>query len=160
MGTIYPDPLELTLARSYEEERLVLSGHSGKYLVLNKSSNVDPLYGEPDESGWVYDEFTLAMAVTYQEMENKETEAREEGVERMYDAEAFIAYTSWGASGPPTLLGADRKPEAGDVVFVMGHYFDVVKGSVGGNLVDSVDTTGYKIMLKLKSKFDAERRVG
>lgn len=155
---LYPSSQELDYVRTLEAERIKLSGQSVSYYTLTRGGNVDPLYGEPTDAGWLYDQFILTCAVTYQEMDNKEVGVRDEGMTVDFDAEAFIAYNEWESNGPPTSFPG-RRPKAGDVIYVMNQYFDIVKGSEGGNLIDQTKTTGFKLMLKKKAKFDAQRRL-
>jgi hypothetical protein len=160
MMPIYPSPQELEYVRFLEAERIGLSGQTVAYYTLSRGGNVDPLYGEPDDAGWLYDEFTLVASVVYQEMDNKDIGVRDEGETIEYDAEAFISHSEWTDNGPPTQFGANRVPKAGDVIYTMEQYFDVVKGAIGGNLVDQSATVGHKLMLKKRVQFDAQRRLG
>jgi hypothetical protein len=156
---LYPSPKELEYARFLEAERIGLTAQAVVYYTLTRGGNVDPLYGEPTDAGWLYDEFSLLAAVTYQEMDNREVGVRDEGLTVDYDAEAFIAYNEWTANGPPTVFGDEREPKAGDVIYIMGEYFDVIRGDDGGNLIDQTKTVGHKLMLRKKAKFDAQRRL-
>ncbi len=154
----YPCPAELAYFRCLEAERIGLTGQEAIYYTLTRGANVDPLYSEPDDGGWVYDDFRLTVTAQYQEMDNKEVGVQEDGATVEYDAEAVVALNEWEANGPPTIFPG-RKPKHGDVILVMGHYFDVVKGSAGGNVVDQIAVVGYKLMLKKRVKFDARRRL-
>lgn len=142
---------ELTLYRSYEEERINLFGQVGDYYVLSKSTNVDPLYNEPTPE-WAFTQYSLVMAVTYQEMDNRQPSVRDEGLEVEYDAEVFVSYNEWAR-----VVGA-KVPKEGDVLFLMGEYFDVVNAGKGGNFIDAVTVVGYKLQVKKRSKFTPDRK--
>lgn len=157
---LYPSAQELSYVRSLESERIALTGQMVVYYTLIRGANVDPLYNEPDDSGWEYSRFRLRAAITYEEMDNTEISTRDEGLTVERDAEAFIAYNEWHSNGPPVDFGADRLPKAGDVVHVMAQYFDVVRGSEGGSLIDQTKSVGFKLMLKKKAKFSAVRKLG
>tara|TARA_B100001094_G_scaffold293304_1_gene313080 strand:- start:437 stop:898 length:462 start_codon:yes stop_codon:yes gene_type:complete len=148
---IYSDQ-DLGYLRTLEAERYKLSGQSVSYYTLNRGSSVDPLYGEAKPEA--YQTHTLTMAITYQESDNKEPSVQDEGLVFEYDAEAFLAHSEWASSGP-----AGRLPKVGDVVLIMAEYFDVVKASKGGNVMDTVSAVGFKLMLRKRSKFDPQRRL-
>jgi hypothetical protein len=142
---------ELTLYRSYEEERINLFGQVGDYYVLSKSTNVDPLYNEPTPD-WSFTQYSLVMAITYQQMDNRQPSVRDEGLEVDFDAEVFFSYNEWNR-----IVGA-LVPKEGDVLFLMDEYFDVVNAGSGGNFIDTVRVVGYKLMVKKRSHFAPDRK--
>lgn len=157
MPSLYPgNALELGLFRRYEDERIRLYGQDGQYFVLNRSVNIDPVYNEPTANGeedWKYTgPHALTFAVQYVEFTGREPGVRDEGLTIDYDAEAAVSYLQWDALFPAF------RPKEGDVVFVMGEYFDVVKQGRSGNLVDTVNVVGFQLMLKRRAQFTPERR--
>lgn len=146
------DANELSLYRSFEEERINLYGQQIDYYVLSRGANVDPLYNEPAPS-WSFTQYGLVGAITYQAMDNRDPSVRDEGFEINYDAEAYFAYNEWSKR-----IGAARPPKEGDVMFCMGQYFDVVNAASGGNFVDTLNVVGYKLLLKRREKFDPNRK--
>jgi hypothetical protein len=153
---LYPgNAQELVLFRRYEDERIRLYGQAGQYYVLNRARNIDPVYNEPTANGevWHYTgPFNLVFSVQYVEFANREPGVRDEGLTIEYDAEAAVSYLQWVAQFPTFA------PKEGDVVYVMGEYFDVVKQGRSGNLVDTVDVVGFQLMLKRRAQFTPERR--
>jgi hypothetical protein len=77
---------------------------------------------------------------------------RDEGFEVEYDAEVFVSYNEWAR-----VVGA-KIPKEGDVLFLMGEYFDVVNAGKGGNFIDSVTVVGYKLQVKKRTKFTPDRK--
>ncbi len=144
--------------RFLEAERIYLTAQECVYYTLSKGRNVDPLYNEPDPD-WYYDEFPMKFAITFQEMDNKEVSVRDEGEAIERDGECFVSYNEWFTAGPPMMYGVERLPAAGDVIAIMNHFFDVVKGSKGGNEIDQVPTVGFKLLLRAREKFEAQRRM-
>jgi hypothetical protein len=160
MAALYPstDPAELALVRFYEQERFSLTGQEATYFSLDRSENVDPLYDEPyDETtgdGWVFAEYTVTIAVEFQEESEQDAEGREEGLDIAYNAIAYVAYNEWEDNG----AGPSYPPKIGDVITCMEKDFDIVKAGKEGEFVDTPTATGYKMELRVRSKFDPSRK--
>ena len=160
MSFLYPSATELAYYRSLEAERFRLTGQSCTYFSLTRSVNVDPVYDEPfdfilGQGGWEYVEYTLVMTIEFQEEENKALSVRDEGLDKEFDAVAYMSRNEWETNGG---LNANRTPKTGDVVFCMGKYFDIVKAGTQGNLIDRTDAVGFKFELKSRSKFNPSRK--
>ena len=158
MPYVYPGGDELTYMRFLEAERIGLTAQACMYYTLSRGRNVDPLYNEPDPN-WYFDEFPMEFSILFQEMDNKDVSVRDEGENIEWDGECFVSHNEWFTKGPPTMYGVERLPKAGDVINIMAHYFDVVKGASGGNEIDQIPTVGFKLLLKARSKFDAVRKM-
>ncbi len=143
---------ELSLYRSYEEERINLFGQACTYWVLVRGANVDPVYNETDPN-WAFNTpYNLIAAVTYQQMDNRQPSVRDEGFDIDFDADVFIAHNEWA-----TKVGT-AVPKEGDVLSIMEEYFDVVNAGKGGNFIDTPQVVGYKIQVKKRSKFTPDRK--
>lgn len=153
---LYPSNGEIDLVRSYEHERIGLTGQNTVYYVINRSVNVDPLYGEPYSNGnrWSFSSYNLTMAIEFTEYSNRSPEASEDGFKIEFDAEAIVSYIEWNAN-----IGAGSPPKESDVIECMGTHFDVVKVGKSGSLVDTSLNTGFKLELKRRSSFTPERRI-
>ncbi len=160
MSYIYPSATELAYYRSLEAERFGLTGQSCTYWSLTRSINVDPLYEEPfdfilGQGDWAYTQYTVVMAIEFQEEENEDVSVRDEGFDIDSTAVAYLSYNEWVANGG----SADsRSPKVGDVVLCMNKYFDVIKTGSSGNLIDRSSAVGFKFELKRRSKFDPDRK--
>ena len=143
---------ELSLYRSYEEERINLFGQACTYWVLVRGANVDPVYNETDPNWSFRTPYNLIAAVTYQQMDNRQPSVRDEGFDIDFDADVFIAHNEWA-----TKVGTEV-PKEGDVLLIMEEYFDVVNAGKGGNFIDTAKVVGYKIQVKKRSKFTPERK--
>lgn len=145
------DASELSLYRSFEEERINLFGQRIDYYVLSRGANVDPVYNEPAPE-WSFTQYELVGAVTYQQSDNRDPSVRDEGFVVEFDGEAYFSFNEWSK-----VIGA-KPPKEGDVLYAMGNYFDAVNADSGGNFVDTVNAVGYKIVLKKRAKFDPSRK--
>ncbi len=176
-------PTEVAYFKQLEAERIALVGPTCEYYSLNRGRHVDRLYGEPDndplyggasprgtnqtdEKSWNFSPnvtggetpLTFQCAIEYQEADKRQPSTRDEGKVVEYDADMYIAVLHWeNALRGRTFAG--RTPKEGDVVYVFNLWWDVVNSGSSGNVLDSVDVVGYKIMLKRRSKFVPERKV-
>ena len=157
---LYGDQDHIVLKR-WEEERISLTGQDCEYYSLIRGANVDPLYNEPfpnTTTGQLGEKFRLNFtfigAIIFEEKDNREPTVREEGFDVDYDAELFVSVNEWDGKA-----GIGFKPKEGDVLYSMGHFFDVVKKGSGGNIVDTVNYVGYKLTLKRREKFVPERKL-
>lgn len=181
-GTCCPE--EIAYFRSLEAERISLVGPTCEYYSLNRGKNVDRLYGEPDndplyggmsprgtpqtdERSWNFSPnvsggeapLQFQCAIEYQEADKRVPSARAEGKHVEYDADCFIAYNAWEtALSGRTFAG--RKPKEGDVIYVFDLWWDVVNAGSSGNVLDTTAVVGYKLLLKRRSQFVPERKVG
>lgn len=177
-------PEELAYFQQVEQERINLVGPLCEYYSLNRGRNVDPLYGEPDndplyggssargtkqtdEASWNFAPnvsggeaaLTFQCSIEYQEMDRRQPSVRAEGFHVEYDAECYIPVLNW----EDALLGrsfAGRRPKEGDVIYVFDLWWDVVNAGSGGNVLDTTTVVGYKLLLKRRTKFTPERKVG
>lgn len=122
--------------------------------------HIDPLYGEPTErelSGpWRV--VAIVKYPTYQPI------ADESGFGRDWDAEVFISRIHLEEKNAPY-------PSEGDVIEMWrtpfhdawsmgeGMFFDVIKAQHDGHVNDSPSFTQFKLGLKRRSQFGAERRI-
>lgn len=187
MAAIYgPEccPTEAAYFRALEAERIAQTGPTCEYYSLNRGRNVDPLYGEPDNdplyggsdsrgadqnhpTSWNFSPnvsggevpLTFQCSIEYQESERRQPSVREEGKVVEYDADCCIAINHWEAALQGRTF-AGRKPKEGDVIYVFNLWWDVVNAGSSGNMLGSPMAVGFKLMLKRRSKFVPERKVG
>lgn len=176
-------PDEAQYFKSLEAERIELTSPPCEYYSLNRGKNVDPLYGEPDNdplyggsdpvgsdqnhpTSWNFypnisggdPPLMFPCAFEYQEMDGRQPSTRDEGMIVEWDAQAYIAVLHWeqAISGLPI---DGRRPKEGDVIYVSGLWWDVVNAGSGGNIVQSTQFVGYKLMLRRRSKFLPDRKL-
>lgn len=143
----------------YCKERRSITGYPAKFFSLNRGKNTDPLYNEPipDRSGttgFKYREmFQLVGTMVYQEKDNRSPSVREEGFIVEYDAEFHFARLEWEDKA------GGYRPKEGDVIEAMNEVFDIVNAGKGGNVLDSVSHTEFKLVLRKRSKFDPRRKI-
>lgn len=182
MTRIYFDE-DATYLRGLEEERIELVGPTCEYYSLNRGENVDALYGEPtndplyggssargapvvSNEAWNFypdiaggdDPLTFPCAMEYQESEGRNPIARTEGFVHEYDAIMAISRNHWECALEDTAIEA-REPKEGDVLYLFGEWWDVVKTGRSGYILDSPEFVGYKLELKKRTQFTPERKV-
>lgn len=182
MPRLYSD-CEAAYFQGLEAERIELVAPTCEYYSLNRGRNVDPLYGEPDNdplyggadprgtpqtdaTSWNFAPdvaggaapVTFPLAVEFQEVDGRQPSTRDEGFVLEYDASGVVARLHWEAAVAATAL-VGRTPKEGDVVYVFGLWWDVINAGTGGNVLDTPTTTGWKLLLKRRSKFVPERKV-
>ena len=182
MGRVYFDEEE-TILREYEEERIEIVGPLLEYYSLNRGKNVDALYGEPtndplyggsssrgapsiSKDAWNFypdpdegqDLLTMPCAIEYQQMDNRQPNVREYGIEWEYDAILYIARNAWERAIEGTGIEG-RVPKEGDVIYVHNEWWDISKVGAGGNILDTPVPVGFKAELRKRTKFTPERKV-
>ena len=180
MPRIYDD-CELDYFRSLEAERIEQSGPTCVYYSLNRGSHVDALYGEPTNDplyggasargsssvpaeAWNYyppagtDDVSFSVAFEYQEQDNRNPAVRPEGFEAEYDAQMSIARDAWECAIEGLPIDG-RTPKEGDVAFVFGEWWDVVRANKGGNLLDTASHVGYRLELRKRTRYTPDRKV-
>ena len=122
--------------------------------------NIDPLYGEPEDRNFAgpYRVWALVKYPEYQPL------AEEVGFGRDWDAVVTISRSHLDEQGAPY-------PTEGDVIEMwrtpfhdawsmgVGLFFDVIKASPDGYINDSPSFTQFKLGVKRRSQFGAERRI-
>lgn len=173
------------ILRRYEEERIALVASVGEFYSLNRGANVDPLYDEPTNDPlyqddripgtpgdeWPHDTtlrhneaweflgpFFMDMAIEFQQVDNRQPTVRDEGKEVEWDALVSISRNEWECVMEDSAV-AGRIPKEGDVVFVQNVWWDVIKASTSGNIIDTVTHVGYRLEVKKRTKFTPERKV-
>jgi hypothetical protein len=171
--------------RCLEEERIELVGPPCEYYSLNRGTNVDPLYGEPDndplyggssprgtpqidEKSWnfypnpyadpVEPTLTFPVHFEYTEADNRQPMVRDEGFHAEYDAIMHLSINHWEKAIAGTRIDG-RVPKEGDVLYCFNEWWDVVRVGSGGNVVDTPVTVGWKFELRKRTKFTPDRKV-
>ena len=161
MAVYTPDQLEVNLHHHYEDERIALSGMEGEDYTLNRARNVDPLYNEPtatNENRWGFEPlFTGIFAIEFESADNINTEVQDRGFSQEGDSKITISYLEWSRKSPD--LNKYPKPKAGDIVFLMGRFFDLIKAEDKGRLLHSNTPSGYVIEAKFRTKHLPQRRI-
>ena len=137
-------------ARRIEAERNRLTGPTATYYQLLRGRNVDPLYNEPVT--WEFTKFEVVVSVEWEERDNREFEAEEEGSHAEVDAIARVARNAWEKV-------STTRPKEGDVIYFHERYWDVIKANEGSRMLDTSNFVGYQMELRKRSRFDPERRV-
>ncbi|MFA4971342.1 MAG: hypothetical protein WC683_01930 [bacterium] len=185
MALVYGScPTEIAYFKQLEAERIALVGPTCEYYSLNRGKHVDPLYGEPDNdplyggmdprgtpqhhpTSWNFSPdvaggeapLTFQCAIEYQEADQRQPSARAEGKQVEYDATLYVAVLHWEAAVAGRSFAA-RVPKEGDVTYVFGLWWDVVNAGSSGNVLDTASVVGWKLLLKRRSQFVPERKVG
>jgi len=164
------DGSDACFLQKVEQERLALAGTWVNYYALNLGTNVDPLYNEP--VSWAFEgagtdtPFARFLCqVIYQEHEDRDEMATEEGFEEDHESEMIVSKLTWDEA--QTTLGIHRAPRAGDVLIAElavheeqnSVSFEVVRSGSGGAIHGSTEFTSYKISLRKKSKFIPRRKL-
>jgi hypothetical protein len=179
---------DIEYLKKQDAERLTLSGTLAEYYSLNRGTNVDPLYGEPSNdplygggvavtggvtqvssTAWDFapdvaggeDPFVVSCGIEYVEFDNRTPSVRPDGTMVEYDAVMSLSIMTWECqielSENAALVG--RVPKRGDVVYVFGEWWDVVKDGKSGNVRGTSEAVGYRLYLKKRSQFTPDRKV-
>lgn len=154
MAIYTPNQTEVDLHHFYEHERILLSGQEGEYYTLNRARNVDPIYNEPTANGtngWGYEPlFKAVFAIEFESADNVEVEVEDRGLTEEADAKITVSYLEWQAKC--TDLFKYPHPKEGDIVHLMGRFWDIVKAKDKGRLVHVNQPSGYVIEARLRTK--------
>jgi len=182
MARVYYDE-DATYLRSLEEERIELVGPTCEYYTLNRGKHVDALYGEPTNDplyggeadrgdpsisteAWNFcpditegeEPITFPVAIEYQEADNRTPMVQTEGFMHEYDAIVSMSRNHWECAWIDTAC-AGREPKEGDVLYLFGEWWDVVKAGRSGYILDSPDFVGYRLELRKRTKYTPDRKV-
>lgn len=160
MAVYTPTQGEVGLHHFYEDERIGLSGQEGEYYTVNRARNVDPLYNEPtaNPGGWGFEPvFKAIFAVEFETADNVEVEVQDRGYHEDANVKITVSYLEWQRKSPD--LVKYPQPKEGDIVYVMGRYFDIVKAKDKGRLVHSNTPSGYVIEGRQRTKHLPQRRI-
>lgn len=161
MAVYTPIASEVSIHHLWEDERIALSGQEGEYYPLNRARNVDPLYNEPTanrQNGWGFEPgFTAVFSIRFETFDNVNPEAGETGFLEEGDAEIAISYLEWQRRSPD--LGKYPSPKEGDVIYLMGRFFDITKAKDKGRLVHSNTPSGFSVEAKFRTKMLPDRRL-
>lgn len=169
MPRIYDD-YEAGYMREIEAERMALSGPTCQYYSLNRGVNVDPLYNEPTADPLYGNQTGGSMArhaeafnftgpvdvvcgVMYVEADQRSPSTDEGGTVIESDGEVYIARNEWEEKFP------GRRPKEGDVLYVNHNWWDVANAGSSGNVLDTQEFVGFKLIVKYRSKFMPDRKV-
>ena len=172
--------------RALEAERIEQTGVTAEYYSLNRGTNVDALYGEPDNDplyggssmagtpqvhdlSWNFcpdveggeDSLIIPCAMEYVEFDNSNPMVRGEGQMTEYDAVMIVSYNHWQCCVTESSLVClqDRLPKEGDVCYVFDEWFDIVKVGESGNILATEEVVGYRFELRERTQFTPDRKI-
>ena len=164
MGKVLDDS-EVDLFDCINQDLIDLAGVEINYYALDAASSknrqrVDPLYGESAER--IFDgPHRVGALVKYPQYQPL---ADETGFGREWDAMATISRASLDEKNLPYPSETDiiemwRTPYHDRWSMGKGMFFDVIKAEHDGHINDSPTFTQFKLTLKRRSQFGAERRI-
>lgn len=143
--------------------------YAANYYARDKSANFDPTYMEIDlTKPPVYrGPFNLPIPVEFEESKGRYNQSTDdEGVDREYDADAWIDALSWGENvlGDEPIVHGFDEPHEGDVISLFEgaageRWYDVQKVERFGYVGTSNRYTGWKITLMSRASLSASRRL-
>lgn len=160
MGTLLDDS-ESEYFSCIANELNELAGDEINYYGMNRAKyKVDPLYGEPVKRE-IDGPFRLAAWIQWP---NQEPEAGEHGFGFQFDALCVIARQAFDSQNAPYPFEADiiemwRTPYHDANSLGKGMFFDVVKVNNDGHVNDTSSFVQFKLYLKRRTEFGAERRI-
>jgi hypothetical protein len=159
------DDSEVDLFDCINQDLVELAGTDINYYAHDTSAiknrrKVDPLYGEPTERTFE-GPHRVAAWVKYPQYEPL---AEEVGFGREWDAEVVISRASLDEKNLPYPSEADiiemwRTPYHDRWSMGKGMFFDVIKAEHDGHINDSPTFTQFRLKIKRRSQFGAERRI-
>jgi hypothetical protein len=138
-----------------------LYGDEINYYAMNRAKyKIDPLYGEPIERA---NDGPFRVSSWFQ-WPNQEPEAGEQGFGFEFDCLCVIAREALDDQGAPYPFEADvieawRTPFHDANSLGKGMFFDVIKVNNDGHINDSSSFVQFKLYLKRRTEFGAERRL-
>ena len=164
MGKVLDDS-EVELFDCINQDLIDLAGVEINYYAYDATSmknrrKVDPLYGEPTERE-IGGPYRVNAWVQYPEYEPL---AEEVGFGRQWDAQVVISRASLDEQNLPYPSEADiiemwRTPYHDTWSMGKGMFFDVIKAKHDGHINDSPTFTQFRLYVKRRSQFGAERRI-
>lgn len=170
-------------------ERIELYGLRVEYYSLNRGKNVDALYGEPTNDplyggtnpnsplgtpqkhdlSWNFcpdiaqgdDSLVIPCLAQYVDADDRNPMVRPEGKVAECDATMAIANVHWECyvNQGDLVCVQGRSPKEGDVCYVIGRWWDVVKVGESESMFSSMVVTGYGFQLKKRTQFTPDRKV-
>jgi hypothetical protein len=180
---------DLEYLRKVDADRLAVSGTTVEYYSLNRGTNVDALYGEPNNdplyggdnpaiirgtpqtssTSWDFtpniangdSPLVIPCAVEYVEFDNRTPSVRPDGKMVEYDAVLSMSSLTWECKIEESEIVAlvGRIPKEGDVLYAFNEWWDVIKAGASGNVLGTSATVGYRMDLKKRSQFTPERKL-
>jgi hypothetical protein len=164
MGKVLDDS-ELELFDCINQDMIDLVGVEINYYgydvnAVQNRQKVDPLYGEPTERNFA-GPFRVMAYIQYPEYEPL---AEEVGFGREWDAQVVLSRSHLDQINAPYPSEADiiemwRTPYHDQWSLGKGMFFDVTKAKHDGHINDSPTFTQFRLFLKRRSQFGAERRI-
>lgn len=160
MGRLLDDS-ELEYFSGIASELNELAGDEVNYYAMNQPGyKIDPLYGEPAERS-IDGPFRVPA---WFQWPNDEPQATEQGFGREFDCMCVIARETLDNKNLPYPSEADiieawRTPYHDANSMGKGMFFDVIKVNNDGHVNDTASFVQFKLYLKRRTDFSAERRI-
>jgi hypothetical protein len=160
MGKLLDDS-ELEYFDSIASELNALAGDDINYYAMNRAKyKIDPLYGEPIQRQTLG---PFRVSAWFQ-WPNLEPEAGEQGFGYNFDCLCVISRIDLDEQEAPYPSEADvieawRTPYHDAKSLGKGMFFDVIKVNNDGHVNDTASFVQFKLYLKRRTEFGAERRI-
>lgn len=143
--------------------------YAANYYARDKSANFDPTYMEVDlTKPPVYrGAYNLPLPIEFEESKGHYNQmAEDEGVDREYDAIAWIDVLNWDEHvlGESVTVPGFKEPAEGDVIALFEgkdseRWYDVQKVERFGYTLTSDKYTGWRLTLMNRASLEADRRL-